>query len=168
MLAVAILSAWLAITVCMWFAATGSFGTVRRVLEGGDPQLAEATKPLTAGQTRVVLRYLTSEINRTYFHAYGWAQLVLGLALVILLLRRTPRDMTALIVTGVMVAVVVVLTFYVTPEVIAIGRRIDFVPREPAPPEMARFRLLHGAFTITDGVKLLAGLGLLARWLWRS
>lgn len=168
MLAVAILSAWLAITLCMWFAATRSFGTVRRVLESSDPQLAEATKPLGAEQTRVVLRHLTSEINRTYFRAYGWAQVALGLALVILLLRRTPRDTTALIVAGVMLAIVAVLTLYVTPEVIAIGRRIDFIPRDPAPPEMARFRMLHGAFTVMDGVKLVGGLGLLVRWLWKS
>ena len=168
MLAAIILSAWLAMTVCMWFAATGSFGAVRRVLEGSGPQLAETTKTLTPDQTRLVMRHAASEINRTYFRAYGWAQLALGLGLLVVLLRQTPRDSAALIVAGVMLAVVAALTLYVTPEIIALGRRIDFVPRDPAPPEMPRFRMLHGAFTVLDGLKLLAGLGLLARWIWKS
>ncbi len=168
MLTVAILSAWLAMTVCMWFAATGSFGTVRRVLESSNQELAETTRPLTSDQTRMVLRHAASEINRTYFRAYSWAQLALGAARLALLLRQTPRDTSAIIMVGVMVAIVLALTFYVTPEVTAIGRRIDFVPRRPAPPEMARFRMLHGAFAILDGVKLLAGLGLLLRWIWKS
>jgi hypothetical protein len=168
MLAVAILSAWLAMTLCMWFAATGSFGAVRRVLEGSNPQLAETAKTLTADQTRLVMRHAASEINRTYFRAYGWAQLVLGLGLLVLLMRQTPRDAAALIIVGAMVVVVAPLTLYVTPEIIEIGRRIDFVPRDPAPPEMSRFRMLHGAFTGLDGLKLVAGLGLLARWIWKA
>ncbi|MBI4166360.1 MAG: DUF4149 domain-containing protein [Acidobacteria bacterium] len=168
MFEVAILSAWLAMTLSMWFAATGTFGAVRRVLEGSNPQLAETTKTLTADQTRLVMRHAASEINRAYFRAYGWAQLVLGLGLLVLLLRQTPRDSVALIVAGMMLAVVAVLTLYVTPEIIALGRGIDFVPRDPAPREMPRFRMLHGAFTVLDGLKLFAGLGLLARWIWKS
>lgn len=168
MLAVAILGAWLAMTVCMWYAAIGSFGAIRRVLEGSNPQLAETAKPLTPDQTRLVLRHAASEINRTYFRAYGWAQLALGLGLLIVVFRKAPRDPAALVVTGAMLAVVAGLTLYVTPEIIALGRKIDFVPRDPAPPEMARFRVLHGAFTALDGAKLAAGLGLLARWIWKS
>ena len=167
-MAMALLGAWVAMTVCMWFAATGSFGTVRRILEGGNSQFAETTRPLTSDQTRMAARHVASEINRTYFRAYGWAQLALGAALLILLLRQTPRDTTALIMIGAMLAVVAVLTFYVTPEVIALGRRIDFVPRDPAPPEMPRFGMLHGAFTLLDGMKLVTGLALLGRWVWKS
>ena len=167
LLATAVLSAWLAVTLCMWFAATGSFGAVRRVLEGSNPQLAETTRSLTADQTRLVMRHAASEINRTYFRAYGWAQLVLGVFLLVLLVTQTPRDTAALVIVGAMVAVVVPLTLYVTPEIIEIGRQIDFVPRDPAPPEMSRFRMLHGAFTGLDGLKLVAGLGLMVRWIWR-
>jgi hypothetical protein len=37
-----------------------------------------------------------------------------------------------------------------------------------APPVMPRFRALHGAFTGLDGVKFVAGLGLLVRWILRG
>ena len=164
-MALVLLGAWLAMTICMWFAATRTFGTARQVLEGSNPQFAETTKPLSPEQTHLALRHLASEINRTYFRAYGWAQLALGVALLILLAREIPRDSTALSIVGAMVVVVVALTFYVTPEVTALGRRIDFVPRDPAPPELSRFRTLHAAFSVLDGAKLLAGLGLLVRWI---
>jgi hypothetical protein len=165
LLAVAILGAWLAMTVCMWFAASGSFSTVNRVLEGSNPPWAEAAKPLPPEQTRVLMRYLTSEINRTYFRAYGWAQLVFGGLLFVILLRRVPRNSVDLAMAGAMLALAAVLTFYMTPQIVELGRRMDFVPRDPGPPEMSRFRALHGAFTGTDGAKLVMGLVLLGRWL---
>ena len=163
LLAVAILGAWVAMTVCMWVAASGSFRTVKRVLEGSNPQFTEATKPMTPDQKRVVLRYLTSEINRTYFRAYGWAQLALGALLLGLLLRSAPRSVINLALAGAMLALAAILTLYITPEVVALGRQIDFVPRDPAPPEMPRFRALHGAFAGLDGTKLLAAVFMLGR-----
>ena len=162
MLAVVILSAWVVMTVCMWFAAGGSFSTVKRVLEGSNPQLVAASKAMSPDQTRVVLRYLTAEINRTYSRAYGWAQLALG-GLLLVLLARTPRNTLDLAIAGAMLALAAALTLYITPEIVTLGRQMDFVPRDPAPPEMSRFRVLHGAFTGLDGVKLLAGLFILGR-----
>ncbi len=163
LLIVVILSAWVAMTACMWFAASGSFRTVNRVLHESNSRFAEAAKPLSPDQTRVVLRYLTSEINRTYFRAYGWAQLVLGALLLVLLLREVPRNTIDLAIAGTMLALAAVLTLYITPEIVAVGRQIDFLPREPVPPELARFRTLHAAFTGLDGAKLLAGLIMLGR-----
>jgi hypothetical protein len=164
-MATALLGAWIGITVCMWFAATGSFSTVDRVLKDSHPRFSEVTKPIGPDRSRAVLRYLASEINRTYFRAYSWAQVALAALLLLLLVRQTPRDPVALATIGAMFAVVLVLTFYVTPEIVSIGRALDFVPREPAPPEMGRFRIFHGAYTGLDGAKLLAGIVLLARWM---
>jgi ABC-type dipeptide/oligopeptide/nickel transport system permease subunit len=92
MIKAAILSAWLAATLLMWFAATKSFAAVDRVLRNANPQFVEAAKGMAEGQTRVVLRHLASEINRAYFRGYGLAQVVLGAVLLLLLWRETPRD----------------------------------------------------------------------------
>lgn len=165
MLAITLLGVWLGLTFAMWYAAAGSFATTRRVLEGRNREVLEAIELLGTEWSRLVLRHLTSEINRTYFRAYGWAQVVLGGLLLALLAATKPRDVTALVAVGAMLVVALVLTFYLTPQVTELGRQIDFVPRDPPPPEYARFRILHGAFTILDGAKTLAGLGLVARWL---
>jgi hypothetical protein len=166
-LAVAILGAWLVSTLSMWFAATRSFTTVDSVLRRPHPQFTEATKPLGEGATRRVLRYLASEINRTLFWGYGTLQITLGVILFLLLWRQTPRDAVGLGLAATMLALVAILTFVITPLIISLGRSIDFVPRNPPPPVLPRFWALHGSFTGLDGVKFLAGLGLLIRWMFR-
>jgi len=168
MLKGAILSAWLTLTPLMWFAATKSFATVDRVLRNANPQFVEATKGMAEGQTRAVLRHVASEINRAYFWGYGLAQAVLGGVLLLLLWRERPRDALGFAVVCTMMGLVAILTLVITPMIVSLGRSIDFVPRNPPPPVMPRFWALHGAFTGLDGVKFLAGLGLLIRWILRA
>jgi len=167
-MAIAVLGIWIGITLFMWFAAGRSFATVERVLLSQNPQYLKITKSLSPTEAREMLRHLASEINRTFFTAYGWAQVILGFTLLFLLLRQTPRDTTALAITGAMLATVLILALVVTPLIIALGRSIDFLPRNPPPPEMGRFGMLHGAYTGLDGLKLVAGLTMLVRWIVRS
>jgi len=163
--AIAILGLWIGLTLAMWFVATRSFRTVDRVLSQPGPEFTRTVQPLGQDQTRVMLRHLASEINRTLFGFYGWAQILLGALLVLLLWRQTPRDTIGFAGAWVMLGLAVILTFIIQPWIVSIGRSIDFVPRQPAPPVMPRFWMLHGAFTGLDGVKCLAGLGLLLRWI---
>ena len=114
-LAIAILGAWIMSTLCMWFAATRSFATVERVLKRAEPQFLETTKPLGEASTRVVLRYMASEINRTLFWGYGALQIGLGAVLFLLLLRQTPRNAVDVGVVATMLALSVILTLVITP-----------------------------------------------------
>jgi hypothetical protein len=166
-LSIAVLGAWITSTLCMWFAATRSFSTVENVLKRAQPQFTEITKPLGEASTRMVLRYLASEINRTLFWGYGALQVALGAILLLLVWREEPRRALDLGVVITMLALALVLTAVITPLLVSIGRGIDFVPRNPPPTVMPRFWALHGAFTGLDGVKLLTGIGLLIRWAWR-
>ena len=93
-LAVAILAAWIMSTLCMWFAATRSFATVERVMKSGQPELVEITKPLGEAATRMVLRHMASEINRSLFWGYGVLQIACALILFFLVFRQTPRHST--------------------------------------------------------------------------
>ena len=166
-LAVAILGAWVMSTLCMWFAATRSFSTVERVLKRAEPQFLETTKPLGEASTRVVLRYMASEINRTLFWGYGALQIALGAILLLLVWWQTPRHTGDLSVVVGMLATAIILTLVITPLLVSTGRSIDFLPRNPPPAVMPRFWALHGAFTGLDGAKLLAGIALLIRWMFR-
>jgi hypothetical protein len=154
-------------TLCMWFAATRSFATVERVLKRADPQFMESTKPLGEDSTRVVLRYLASEINRALFWGYGVLQIALGAILLMLVWRQTPRPRGDMGVVVAMLAMSVILTLVITPLLVSIGRSIDFLPRNPPPPIMPRFWVLHRSFTALDGAKLLAGIALLIHWMFR-
>lgn len=167
MIAVVLLGVWLGLTFAMWFAATRSFRTVDRLLGSPKPEFDELLRPLGAERSRLVLRHLASEINRVYFGAYGWAQVVLGLLLLGLVLWQPRRDALSVFLAALMAVLALVLTFIIQPQIVALGRAIDFLPRQPPPAVMPRFWKLHGAFTALDGTKLLAGLLLLGRWLWK-
>jgi hypothetical protein len=166
-LAAAILGAWIMSTLCMWFAATRSFATVERVMKGGQPQFVEITKPLGEASTRMVIRHMASEINRTLFWGYGALQTGFGVLLFLLVLRQTPRHTLDISLVATMLAFSLILTLVLTPLITSVGRSIDFLPLNPPPPVMPRFWMLHGSFTSLDGVKLLAGIGLLIRWILR-
>jgi hypothetical protein len=161
--AIAILGVWLGWTLFMWFLAGRSFRTVDRVLTHSNPKVEEAARPLAPDKERELLRHVASEINRTIFRAYGWAQIVLGALLFFLFYMQAPRSTFNLVLAGTMLALVLILSLAITPQIASLGRSFDFVPRDPAPPGMQRFWMLHGAFTGLDGVKLLTGFVLLGR-----
>jgi hypothetical protein len=167
-LAIALVGVWIGWTLFMWFLAGRSFSTVERVLSKPNAHFTEATKSSAPEQTREVLRYLASEINRTIFRAYGLGQIVLGALLLALLYWQKPRDTFSLVVAGGMLVLVLILALVITPQIVSLGRSLDFVPRDPSPPGLRRFWALHGAFTALDGVKLLAGLVLIGRWIFKS
>jgi hypothetical protein len=57
-----------------------------------------------------------------------------------------------------MLLITVFLQLYVVPETVRLGRLLDFVPREPAPPEAAPFWRLHHTYTGLDMLKFVLGL----------
>ena len=57
-----------------------------------------------------------------------------------------------------MLGIVVLMLAYLTPQIVSLGRSLDFVPRDPAPPGMQRFWILHAAYTSLEMLKLVVGL----------
>jgi hypothetical protein len=115
--------------------------------------------------TRELLRYLSSELNRKFFLLWNVAQLCIGIALVGFTrgLPGARRVHAAVQVAMWMVALLVILQ----PMITAFGRQLDFVPRDPPPPELARFQLLHVAYTVIELLKLVFA-GLAGFWLVRA
>ena len=56
-----------------------------------------------------------------------------------------------------MLAIVIAMLVYLTPAIVSLGRSLDFVPHDPAPPGMQRFWILHAAYTSLEMIKLLVG-----------
>ena len=66
-----------------------------------------------------------------------------------------------------MLAIVVLMLAWLTPSIVSLGRSLDFVPRDPAPPGMQRFWILHAAYTSLELVKLFVGI-IIAAWIART
>jgi hypothetical protein len=86
-------------------------------------------------------------------------QLVLGPLVMWLIWRRTRPFGFADWGIIAMLAIVVLMIVYLTPAIVSLGRELDFVPRDPAPPGMSRFWMLHAAYTTLEMAKLLVGAG---------
>jgi hypothetical protein len=175
--ALVLMGAWLAGTVCLSVVATENFYTIDRLLAGSpNAAFSAAVQRLGPPQARELLRYLSSELNRLYFQLWNVAQLALGVVVLWLLVgsrepdpayarraddpadtrKREPFGRAAWGVVAMLTSVVLMLV-WLTPAIVSLGRSLDFVPRDPPPPGMQRFWILHAAYTSLEMIKLLVG-----------
>ena len=61
-----LMGAWLMGTVSLWVIATENFRRVDAVLSSPHSEFHQRLEPLPAGEARVVLRFLASELNRVF------------------------------------------------------------------------------------------------------
>lgn len=161
------MGAWIAGTLIVSVVATENFYTVDRLLAGSsNDAFRSIVDRLGTSQTRELLRYLSSELNRLYFQLWNYAQLAIG-ALVYWLLRRTAVPARVRLSVIGLLGSVVLMTVWLTPEITSVGRALDFVPRTPPPPELRRFWMLHATYTGLEMSKLVIGV-LATVWIHRS
>jgi len=176
--ALVLMGAWLAGTVCTAVVATENFYTIDRLLAASpNAAFSAAVQRLGPPQARELLRYLSSELNRLYFQVWNVAQLAIGLVVLWLLAgsrkwdpahahsANDPADVRKVSPLGpatwgvvAMLASLVLMLVWLTPAIVSVGRSLDFVPRDPSPPGMQRFWVLHAAYTLLEMIKLAIGI----------
>lgn len=161
-LLIALLGGWVAGALLIAFVATQNFRTVDRLLSAPTAEFSRAIAPLGHDETRSSLRYLVSELNRLYFSAWGLIQLALGVVILAAAIGLRPLDRTVVTVAATILVIAVVLLL-LNRLLLPLGRSLDFVPRTPAPPALARFWRLHQAYTALDVSKLILCVWLLVR-----
>src|SRR5580692_9591493 len=135
----------------MIFVATQNFGTVDRVLAAPPQEAAPMFQTLGPENARLLLRYLAGEENRLFFTSWELAQIGLGaLATAILLLAIKSRLLAGFM--GAMLIVALFQHFRVTPEMIALGRQVDF--GQASAGAYNQFWRLHGLYGVLEVGKL--------------
>lgn len=163
--AMVVMGMWIAGSLAILVVATQNFRTVDRLLtESTNATFSSQVKTIGQPAARELLRYLSSELNRLYFRVWNLAQVVLGLLALWLLWSSAATARWGVVA---MLGVVALMTLWLQPEITSVGRSLDFVPREPAPPTLGRFWVLHGAYTVLELGKLLVGL-VVTVWIGRS
>ncbi len=163
-IALLLIGAWLAGTVGMWVVATTNFRVADRIA-GQPPAPARAILESPAG--RPLLRYFASELNRRFFWIWGAVQLALAVAIVLPAARASSRDFVTLALATALVVLALAMLGLITPVIVSLGREMDFVPRDPPPPQMRRFGLFHAVYSVLDLLKAVL-LGLLGWRILRS
>ena len=128
------LGMWLAGTILVSVVAAQNFYTIDRLLaESPNATFMSLVERIGRTEARDLLRYLSSELNRLYFQLWNVTQLVIG-TLVLWLLAANRSVAKARWGVLAMLGLVVFMIVWLTPQIISLGRGLDFVPRDPAPP----------------------------------
>src|ERR1051325_3964741 len=113
-----IIGIWLGVSVFMDFVATQNFRTVGRVLGSMDVREVETAKKVgDVEAARLLLRYFAGEANRYLFEQWEWAELMIGLALLIALVFGRTYQKFAIVLCLLMICLVFAQRFAITPTI---------------------------------------------------
>ena len=161
-IAALLLGAWLGAGVFVDVAVTQNFQTVDRFL--AKPGAIQTSIDLNeAGRKRVreILRRNAGEENNFLFDAWESAELLIIPGLFCLLFFGGRPQKILLAGTGVLMLVVCVQHFWLSPTIAEMGRKLaDLGPKDPL---NATFWQFHGAYSGIEIAKLLVGLAIAVR-----
>lgn len=161
-LAALVLGAWLGAAVFADIAATQNFAAVDRFLaEPGSLHTSVELNQIGRSRERLILRRNAGEENNGIFENWERAELIAGTVLFALLLFGARPNKMMLGLTLLLLAIVAVQHFYLSPQVTDLGRRIADVPASD--PLNAKFRTFHGVYSGSELLKLVVMLGFAAR-----
>ena len=161
------LGMWVMGSIGVSMVAMQDFYTIDRLLaDPANETFEEMVTNIGREKSRDFLRFLASELNRLFFQLWNWFQFFIGGATLWFVWRVPQLGTLRWSIVG-MLGIVAVLTGLVTPQILDIGRSLDFVPRDPAPPSLRTFGILHATYTALEILKLFIGSGV-AFWIMRS
>ena len=151
----------------MRWVAGQNYTSVERVLTSQPQQMQQIIFTLTDIEKKNLFRYVASEMNRFYFSNWEWIQLALGLALLVgIILSKEPKQY--LVMGGFMLLAVLACHFLLTPQMIGVGRMLDFVPLDKSPAEHKRLESMGMLYLIIDILKTGVGVAMLVQLLRRT
>jgi hypothetical protein len=161
------MAVWLTGTLWMALVATQNFYTIYRLLDARpNPAFTAAIEKLGEPEARFLLMYLSSELNRLFFQVWGLIQIGIGI-LALWCVVKIPGANIPKVLIVCMLGISLLFAGVITPQIVSVGRSLDFVPRVPAPPQLRTFGLLHAVYTVLDGIKLILGI-IVTAWLLRN
>ena len=162
-----LLGAWFALILTIAGVAATGFQVARNVANTPPADAARALFSVGEPMTGQLFRYVAAEINRTLFEVSGLAELgILFVVAAALLVQNYNRGATVL--AGVLLLAAFASHFLLTPQVVALGRMLDFRPVEMLLADRSRFANLHMLFGVLTVFRLLAGVWLGGIMLWRG
>ena len=167
-LACFLLGLWLGGGLFMDMVVTQNFRSVDRLLSRPAPAAAQQLEKLGHDDARMLLRHQVSEQNRWYFESWGKIEIAIGAAVLLVLLFGSTEKTFSLLLALLMLFAVIVQRFALTPQMVILGRAIDWVPIDQPSPERTRFWLMHNAYVGLEIMNWALGFLLTAKLLFRS
>lgn len=150
-LACFILGMWLAAGISVAWLEREDFQTIQDVLSQPDPPVAERLKVLGAHQAYLLMGHVAAEQRQRTIEKWEGIQLVLGIGFFFFLLFGTHEGKLSLAMALLLVGMVLLERFLLTPEVLSLGRIAGLAPGHAWSGEDARRMILsstHEGFEI--------------------
>jgi hypothetical protein len=162
-----LLGAWLGCSLFMGAVAILNFRTARNLLAASPPQLQELSRQIGGDAVmQQVLRYEVAEQNRELFEIWEQFQLAIGVILFTFLLFGTREGKIPLSICLVMLVLVGIMHWAVTPDIIGLGRELDFQDAREGTFLRSQLQSRHVAYSALEFVKLGLGLTLAGFLIW--
>lgn len=159
---------WLMGNIGLAVVATTNFAVVDHVLDDSGNLIFHGIVERIGGDTaRELLRYLASELNRLYFQLWNVIELPIGVLTLAFMVRAGVPSRARWCVVG-MLAIAMLTLVWLTPQIVSVGRDLDFVARDPVPPQLRTFGLLHAGYTVLNVVKLILAAVAIALFSWNA
>ncbi len=154
-LTVFLLGAWLGASILADVAVTQNFQAVDRFLASAGMDQASRTNE------RVLMRRNAAAENAWIFLNWERAEFAIGGALILLLLRENRMALIGIILV---LFILAVEHFVLTPEIITLGGSVDSL--KPGEAQYRTFWMLHGLYSGLDILKMIIVFALAAREVW--
>ncbi len=154
-LACFILGMWLAAGLAVAWLERTDFRTIQEVLAQPDPAVAERVKALGAHETYLLMGRVEWEQRQRTTERWESVQLILGAGFFFFLLFGTREGKLPLAMALLLVAMVALERFLLTPEVLSLARIAGLAPSRASSAEEVRRMVLsstHGGFEIAKWI----------------
>jgi hypothetical protein len=163
-----LLGVWLGGIIMMSVVATQNFRTVDRILLDPSPAAAPELKAIGHNTARMLLRWQAGEQNRGLFEIAETAQIAMAMTVLFVLLFGSTEGKYVLGLCLLLLVLVIMQRFLLTPMMVSLGRLVDFVPQSVHSPERVRFQVLHTGYAGLEVIKCLICLLLAGKLLVRT
>lgn len=160
------LGLWLGAAASIDFLVAANFSTVDSFLADPGGKTASARiGDLGRDSVRFLLRRNAGEENARIFEVWEWTQIGIGAIFFGLLLAGEKPPASALVMVPLMLLIVIAQRFFLTPQVISLGRQMDDLPTAALSNNsiVSQFWTFHGVYSGLEILKLLLGIGVGAR-----
>ena len=139
----------------MGWVATHNLRSVEPILKQSDRQLQREVKDIGYDRVKTLLRFEAAELNRFYFYNWEWIQMILGLITLVVLFDATNGSRLTLVLMAGVMLLLLVQHFLVEPEVLELGRGLDFAASDQMLDERRAFRTYHAYYSSIEVMKFL-------------
>ncbi len=160
-----LLGAWLAGSLFMVWVATHNLGNVDPMMANPGMQAQRHIRDIGPDRVRMLMRFQAGELNRYYFETWEVAEIILGIVLAVTLLFATNGNRLMMALAGGMIAIPLIQHFTITPQILELGRGLDFATPDQMQAERQSFWGYHNFYSMLEIVKIALGFGLAARLL---